>query len=305
MNSDLRRSDGPPARQTTGKETLPSRTAARSGIVDATPNNCPCRSIPYLSPAPQKPAAMRFQILTLFPDAFRALADYSILGRAAQRGLIAVTATDLRRFTADRHGTADDYQFGGGPGMVMKPEPVFAAVAAARSALPDAERRATPVVLTSPQGRILNQRIVDEFAAAPGLIIICGHYAGVDERIRAGLVTHEVSIGDYVLTGGELAAMVIIDAVSRFVPDVVGSAANVREDSITSGLLQHPLYTRPADFRGLSVPEILRSGNHAAIERWRRRQSLERTLRMRPDLLDTASLANSDRAYLAELGWPE
>ena len=248
---------------------------------------------------------MRFQILTLFPDAWRALAEYSILGRAAQRGLIALTAVDIRQFAADRHGTADDYQFGGGPGMVMKPEPVFAAVAAARAAISEDDRGATPVVLTSPQGRILNQAVVDEFAAAPGLIIVCGHYAGVDERIRAGLITHEVSIGDYVLTGGELAAMVIIDAVSRFVPEVVGAAENVREDSITSGLLQHPLYTRPAEFRGMSVPEILRSGNHAAIARWRRRQSLERTLQLRPDLLDTATLANSDRAYLSGLGWTD
>lgn len=246
---------------------------------------------------------MRFQILTLFPDAFRILPDYGIIGRAVQSGRVSVAAADIRRFTADRHRTADDYQFGGGPGMVLKPEPVFAAVADARAAIPDAERSATPVVLTSPQGRILNQAIVDEFAAAPGLIIICGHYAGVDERIRTGLITHEISIGDYVLTGGELAAMVIIDAVSRFVPDVVGSAENVSADSITSGLLQHPLYTRPADFCGRPVPEILRSGNHAEIERWRRRQSLERTLRMRPDLLATAPLTNSDRAYLTALGW--
>ena len=247
---------------------------------------------------------MRFQIITLFPDAFRVLADYGIIGRAIQSGLISISATDLRRFTADRHHTADDYQFGGGPGMVLKPEPVFDAVAAAQADMPEAERAATPVVLTSPQGRILNQAIVDEFAAAPGLIIICGHYAGVDERIRTGLITHEVSIGDYVLTGGELAAMVIVDAVARFVPEVVGSAENVREDSITSGLLQHPLYTRPADFQGMSVPEILRSGNHAAIERWRRQQSLERTRRMRPDLLETAPLTNSDRAYLSTLDDP-
>ena len=245
---------------------------------------------------------MRFQVLTLFPEALRALAGYSIIGRAVQNGLLSITATDIRRFTTDRHGTADDYQFGGGPGMVLKPEPVFAAVDDALAAVPDAERGATPVVLTSPQGRLLDQSIVDEFAAAPGLIIICGHYAGVDERIRAGLVTHEVSIGDYVLTGGELAALVIIDAVSRFVPGVVGSAENVQEDSITSGLLQHPLYTRPAEFRGMAAPEILRSGNHAEIERWRRRQSLERTRRQRPDLLDAARLTNADRAYLAGLG---
>lgn len=246
---------------------------------------------------------MRFQVLTLFPEAFRILTEYSIIGRAVERGLISVEATDIRRFTSDRHGTADDYQFGGGPGMVMKPEPVFAAVNAALDGFPSEERGGIPVALTSPQGRVLNQQLVDEFAAAPGVIIICGHYAGVDERIREGLITHEVSIGDYVLTGGELAAMVIIDAVSRFVPEVVGSEENVREDSITSGLLQHPLYTRPAEFRGMETPEVLRSGNHAEIERWRRHKSLERTLRLRADLLETAQLTNSDRVYLAGLGW--
>ena len=246
---------------------------------------------------------MRFQVLTLFPEAFRIITEYSIIGRAVEGGLVAVEATDIRQFTTDRHGTADDYQFGGGPGMVMKPEPVFAAVDAALSDVSADLRERTPVVLTSPQGRVLNQQLVDEFAAAPGMVIICGHYAGVDERIRQRLITHEVSIGDYVLTGGELAAMVMIDAVSRFVPDVVGSEENVREDSITSGLLQHPLYTRPAEFRGMAAPEVLRSGNHAEIERWRRQQSLERTLRLRPDLLDTAPLTNSDRAYLASLGW--
>ena len=246
---------------------------------------------------------MRFHVLTLFPDAFRILTEYSIIGRAVERGLISVAATDIRQFTTDRHGTADDYQFGGGPGMVLKPEPVFAAVDAALSDTPAEQRERIPVALTSPQGRVLNQRLVDEFAAAPAVVIICGHYAGVDERIRTGLITHEVSIGDYVLTGGELAAMVIIDAVSRFVPDVVGSEENVREDSITSGLLQHPLYTRPAEFRGMDAPAILRSGNHAEIERWRRRQSLERTLKLRPDLLETAPLTNSDRIYLAGLGW--
>ena len=246
---------------------------------------------------------MRFHVLTLFPDAFRILTEYSIIGRAVERGLISVEATDIRQFTNDRHGTADDYQFGGGPGMVMKPEPVFAAVDAVLTGASLAEREHTPVVLTSPQGRVLNQQLVDEFAAAPAVVIICGHYAGVDERIRTGLITHEVSIGDYVLTGGELAAMVIIDAVSRFVPDVVGSEENVQEDSITSGLLQHPLYTRPAEFRGMPTPEVLRSGNHAEIERWRRHKSLERTLRHRPDLLETAPLTNSDRVYLAELGW--
>lgn len=246
---------------------------------------------------------MRFHVVTLFPDAFRIITEYSIIGRAVQDGLISVEATDIRQFTTDRHGTADDYQFGGGPGMVMKAEPVFAAVDAALANVPEDERGSVPVILTSPQGVTLDQDLVDKFAAAPGMVIICGHYAGVDERIRQGLITHEVSIGDYVLTGGELAAMVIIDAVSRFVPDVVGSEENVREDSITSGLLQHPLYTRPAEFRGMATPEVLRSGNHAEIERWRRQQSLERTLRLRPDLLETAPLTNSDRIYLAGLGW--
>ncbi|MDE2785178.1 MAG: tRNA (guanosine(37)-N1)-methyltransferase TrmD [Chloroflexota bacterium] len=246
---------------------------------------------------------MRFAVLTLFPDTFRFMADYSVLGRAIRNGLISLETVDVREFATDRHGTADDYQFGGGPGMVMKPDPVFAAVDAVRADIPAAERTATPVALTSPQGAILNQDLVNEFASAPGMILVCGHYAGVDERIREGLITHEVSIGDYVLTGGELAAMVIIDAVSRFVPEVVGSAENVEHDSITSGLLQHPLYTRPPEFRGMAVPEVLRSGNHADIERWRRRQSLERTLRLRPDLLDTAPLTNSDRVFLASLGW--
>ena len=246
---------------------------------------------------------MRFTVLTLFPDAFRFIEDYSVLGRAVRGGLVSLETVDIREYATDRHHTADDYQFGGGPGMVMKPDPVFAAVEAALGTIPANERGATPVALTSPQGQILSQDLVNQFASAPGMILICGHYAGIDERIRAGLITHEVSIGDYVLTGGELAAMVIIDAVSRFVPEVVGSAENVEHDSITSGLLQYPLYTRPADFRGMDVPEVLRSGNHADIERWRRRQSLERTLRLRPDLLDTAPLTNSDRVFLASLGW--
>ena len=242
-------------------------------------------------------------MLTLFPEAFAGAVEFSMMGRAVQRGLVTVSVVDIRSFATDRHGTADDYQFGGGPGMVLKPEPTFAAVEHTLGTLPLDDAPGTPVVLMSPQGTLLNQSLVDEFAAAPGIVIICGHYAGVDERIPTKLATHEVSVGDYVLTGGELPAMLLIDAVSRFVPDVIGSAENVHEDSITSGLLQHPLYTRPAEFRGMAAPEILRSGNHGEIERWRRRQSLERTLRRRPDLLATAELSNSDRAYLAQLGW--
>ena len=226
-----------------------------------------------------------------------------MVGRAYRRGLVSVDLTDIRDFTHDAHGSADDYQFGGGAGMVLKPEPLFEAVESVLASCTPEERRRVPIVLLSPQGRLLGQQLVDELARYPELVLICGHYAGVDERVRSNLATHDVSIGDYVLTGGELAAMVLIDAVSRFVPGVVGSAENVLEDSITSGLLQHPLYTRPADYRGLSVPEVLRSGNHAQITRWRRRQSLQRTLELRPDLLEIAQLSPEDREYLQSIGY--
>ena len=255
---------------------------------------------------------MRFHVLTLFPEAFEGPVRHSMLGRAIQRGLISVQITDIRSYTRDAHGTADDYQFGGGHGMVLKPEPIFDAATDVLSSyyekipgeeIPGEEVRPTiPIVLLSPQGRKLDQQLVLELAQAPALALICGHYAGVDERVRTHLATHDVSIGDYILTGGELAAMVVIDAVSRFVPDVVGSAENVLEDSITSGLLQHSLYTRPAEFRGIPVPEILRSGHHREIDRWRRRESLRRTLEQRPDLLASAHLTEADLAYLAELG---
>ncbi len=246
---------------------------------------------------------MRFHVLTLFPEAFDGPVQHSMLGRAVQRDLLSVQITDIRSYTHDAHGTADDYQFGGGHGMVLKPEPIFEAAEAALVAYPLKERAAVPVILLSPQGRMLNQEMVLELAHAPGLVLICGHYAGVDERVRSHLATHDISIGDYVLTGGELAAMVVIDAVSRFIPEVVGSAENVQEDSITSGLLQHPLYTRPAEFRGMEAPEILRSGNHAQIDRWRRQESLRRTLARRPDLLEATDLTAADREYLAGLGY--
>ena len=246
---------------------------------------------------------MNFKILTLFPEAFEGPVRHSLLGRAIQRGLISVQITDIRSYTHDAHGTADDYQYGGGHGMVLKGEPIFDAVEDTLAAHLQAERDSIPVVLLSPQGRKLDQGLVLELAQAPGLVLVCGHYAGVDERVRTHLATHDVSIGDYVLTGGELAAMVVVDAVSRFVPDVVGSAENVQEDSITSGLLQHPLYTRPANFRGITVPDILLSGHHAEIEKWRRRESLRRTYLNRPDLLATAELSADDLGFLAELGF--
>ncbi|CAI8008423.1 tRNA (guanine-N(1)-)-methyltransferase [Geodia barretti] len=246
---------------------------------------------------------MRFHVLTLFPEAFAQPLQFSIVARAVQRGQINIDVADIRDYTHDAHGTADDYQFGGGHGMVMKPEPVFEAAEATLSGYDAAERAQIPVILTTPQGELLTQKLVEELASSPAIAIICGHYAGVDERIAEGLATRPVSIGDYVLTGGELPAMIIIDAVTRLLPGVVGSPESVAGDSITTGLLQHPLYTRPAEFRGMTVPEVLLSGHHAEIDRWRRRKSLERTLEHRPDLLSTASLTNDDRRYLAGLGY--
>lgn len=246
---------------------------------------------------------MKFHVLTLFPEAFSGPMQHSMLGRAQERGLISVHLTNIRDHTHDAHNTADDYQFGGGAGMVMKPEPIFEAVETAISGMREDERQAVPVILMSPQGETLNQQMVEDLSHAGELVIICGHYAGVDERVREHLITREVSIGDYVLTGGELAAMVLIDAVSRFIGGVVGSQENVLEDSITCGLLQHPLYTRPADFREFPVPEILRSGNHGEIALWRRRQSLRITREKRPDLLEKAALTLDDLKFLQTLAW--
>ena len=257
---------------------------------------------------------MRFHVLTLFPEVFtqplsrsasEAPSDlvFSIVARAVQRGQVSIEVTDIRDHTHDAHGTADDYQFGGGHGMVMKPEPVFEAAEAALSGYAVDDRAKIPVILTTPQGEQLTQRLVEELSLAPAIAIICGHYAGVDERIAGGLATREISIGDYVLTGGELPAMIIIDAVTRLLPGVVGSAGSVAGDSITTGLLQHPLYTRPAEYRGMSVPDVLLSGHHAQIDRWRRQRSLERTLARRPDLLPLADLTEEDRRFLADLGY--
>ena len=246
---------------------------------------------------------MRFHVLTLFPDAFRDPLDYSMLALALKRGLVSIEVTDIRDYSHDAHHTADDYQFGGGHGMVLKPEPVFEATEAALSGYSDAEREAIPIILFTPQGELLTQRVVEELAEAPALAMICAHYAGIDNRVPEFLATREISLGDFVLTGGELPAMALIDAVSRLVPGVIGSPENVAEDSISSGLLQHTLYTRPADFRGMEVPEILLSGHHANIEVWRREQSLRRTLERRPDLLLSAELGPGDVKFLESLGY--
>ena len=246
---------------------------------------------------------MRFHVLTLFPEAFDRSSQFSIVARAVQREQVAIDVSDIRDYTHDVHGTADDYQFGGGYGMVMKPEPVFEATEAALSRYSDDVRAEIPVILLTPQGELLTQRLVEELSTAPAIALVCGHYAGVDERIVEGVATRQVSVGDYVLTGGELPAMIIIDAVTRLLPGVVGSPESVAGDSITTGLLQHPLYTRPAEFRGMAAPDVLLSGHHAEIDRWRRHKSLERTLAHRPDLLRTAPLTDDDRRYLRSLGY--
>ena len=246
---------------------------------------------------------MRFHVLTLFPEAFAEPLQFSIVARAVQREHVTIEVADIRDYTHDAHGTADDSQFGGGYGMVMKPDPVFEAAEAALSGYTEAERASIPVILLTPQGELLTQKLVEELSVAPAVALICGHYAGVDERIAEGVATRQVSVGDYVLTGGELPAMIIIDAVTRLLPGVVGSPESVAGDSITTGLLQHPLYTRPAEYRGMSAPDVLLSGHHAEIERWRRRKSLERTLARRPDLLRTAPLTDEDRRYLRTLGY--
>jgi len=242
---------------------------------------------------------MRFHILTIFPDMFHGPTSQGIVGRAIDSGVITVNLTDIREFTNDKHRSIDDYPFGGSPGMLMKPEPVFEAVESVQESAGLGE--SAPVVLLSPQGRRLTQGIVEDYAKLEDLVLVCGRYEGFDERIRQELATDEISIGDYVLGGGELAAMVIIEATSRLIAGVVGSIESTEDDSFTTGLLQHPQYTRPADFRGLTVPDVLISGNHAKIRQWRRQESLRRTWQRRPDLLDTAVLSTEDRQYLEDL----
>lgn len=239
---------------------------------------------------------MRIDIVTLFPAMFAGPFDHSIVGRARTRGLVDLRVHDLRAYTTDRHRTADDAPFGGGVGMVLKPEPFFRAVEAIR--LADLPRERARVVLLSAQGRLFDDALARELAALDQLILLCGHYEGVDERVAAYLADDELSIGDYILTGGELPAMVVVDATVRYVPGVLETAATAAE-SHASGLLEHPQYTRPAEFRGWRVPQILLSGDHAAIARWRRQQALLRTWQRRPELLQRATLSDEDRALLA------
>ena len=240
---------------------------------------------------------MRIDILTIFPAMFRGPFAESIVKRAVEKGLVEIHIHDIRQWASDRHRTVDDYPYGGGPGMVMKTEPLFAA---AEAVLEQAPERG-PIVLLAPQGRLFRQEVAREFAREQRLALICGHYEGVDARVHEHLATDEISIGDYVLSGGELPAMVVVDAVVREIPGVLGAPDASAEESFTQGLLEYPQYTRPADFRGLAVPDVLLSGNHREIARWRRRESLLRTARRRPDLLAQAELTEEERRWLLTL----
>lgn len=248
----------------------------------------------------RSPIGMRFDILTIFPEMFRGPFDHGIVRRARERGLVEIVVHDLRDFTTDKHRTVDDRPFGGGEGMVFKPEPIFRAVESMLGERFDRERVA--VILLTPQGRVFTQAMARQLAERARIVLICGRYEGVDERVAEHLATHEISIGDYVLAGGEIPAMVIVEAVVRLLPGVLGCAESARRESFAEGgILDYPQYTRPADFRGLRVPEVLLSGHHAEIARWRRRMALAKTLRNRPDLLEKAALSEEDRRMLEEL----
>jgi tRNA (guanine37-N1)-methyltransferase len=239
---------------------------------------------------------LKFEVFTVLPEVMRAYLAASILGKAQEAGKLEIALHNLRDYTKDKHRTTDDVPYGGGGGMIMKPEPVFRAV---ETVLAD-QLDKVPVILLTPQGRVFNQTIAYELAEFDRLALLCGRYEGVDERIRKHLVTDEISIGDYVLTGGELPAMVIIDAVVRLLPGVLGDSQATTKDSHSDGILEHPHYTRPAEFRGWEVPEVLKSGDHSRIEKWRRLMSLRRTRERRPDLLETYPLSDEDRAQLEE-----
>jgi tRNA (guanine37-N1)-methyltransferase len=262
---------------------------------------------------------LQIDIVTIFPDFFRGPLDFGIIRRAREAGLVKIEIRDLRAFTRDRHHTVDDRPFGGGEGMVLKPEPLFESVEAL-SLAPREERAAAKqtVVLLSAQGRRFDQGLASELALLDRIVLICGRYEGVDERVGTHLANREISIGDYVLSGGELGAAVIVDTVTRLIPGALGNEASSRQESFfagpdlgnsngadstcgSGGLLDYPHYTRPAEFRGMKVPDVLVSGNHEDIRRWRRKSALEKTLRNRPDLLDQAELSDDDKELLAEI----
>ena len=243
---------------------------------------------------------MHIDVLTLFPQMFEVPFSFGIFKRAVDQGLVSLNLHNIRDYTHDKHHTADDYPYGGGSGMVLKPEPIFEAVESIKTGIGD-EADKLPVILLTPQGRLFSQQIARQLSAYSRLVLICGHYEGVDERVREHLATDEISIGDYVLTGGEVPAMVVIDAVVRLLPGVLGSEASPLDDSHTNGLLEYPQYTRPPDYRGWSVPEVLLSGNHAQIAKWRREQIIRRTLERRPELLGKANLGLEDKQLVERL----
>ena len=240
---------------------------------------------------------MQFEVFTLLPEVFPSYLESSILQRAHQRGLIDVRVHNIRDYTHDRHHTTDDTPYGGGGGMVMKPEPVFAAVESVLGVPP----RVVPIILLTPQGRVFTQRVAEELSRHERIALLCGRYEGVDERIREHLVTDEISVGDYVLTGGELPALLMIDAISRLLPGVLGDPTGAEDDSHSMGLLEYPHYTKPSAFRDWRVPEVLLSGDHGKIEKWRREQALIRTFNKRPDMLEKAELSEKDKKFLEGL----
>ena len=248
---------------------------------------------------------MQFDVFTLLPEVFPSYLETSIIKRARERDLINVRVHNIRDYTHDKHHTTDDTPYGGGGGMVMKPEPVFEAIETVLGINPDPTQPEPtsniPIILLTPQGRVFNQSIAQELSQHPHIALVCGRYEGIDERIREHLVTDEISIGDYVLTGGELPALILIDAIARLLPDVLGDPTGAQDDSHATGLLEYPHYTRPPEFRGWKTPDILLTGDHAKIDRWRREQSLLRTFNKRPDMLEKVELNKQDRKFIESL----
>jgi tRNA (guanine37-N1)-methyltransferase len=236
---------------------------------------------------------IRIDIITIFPEIFKDPLNISIIKRAREKGIVEINIYNLRDYTDDKHRSVDDYPYGGGAGMVMKPEPIFKCVRALK-------RDNSEVILLTPQGEVYNQKIAEELSKKEHLIFICGRYEGIDERVRS-IVTREISIGDYILSGGEIPALVVIDSVVRLLPGVVGDPESLKEESFQNGLLEYPQYTHPRVFEGMEVPEVLLSGNHEKIRRWRRKEALKRTLLRRPDLLEKATLTDEDMILLKEI----
>ena len=239
---------------------------------------------------------MRFDIITIFPEIFREVFDFGIIRRAREAGLIEIAVHDLRDYTHDRHRQVDDRPFGGGAGMVMKPEPLFRAI----EAVTHGESQMSAVLL-SPQGRLFNQRVAEEFSLRPKLVLVCGRYEGIDERVVEHAITDEISVGDYVLSGGEIPAMVVVDAVTRLIPGALGCQESAEQESFAGCLLDYPHYTRPAEYRGLKAPDVLLSGNHAEVDAWRRRKAIEKTARRRPDLIEKASLTEGEKREVEKI----